>query len=83
MNIGALREILKNYADDTPCSYDLWLPNDVRDLVAAEMPDESPITDAEIEDTLDAVFRRRDAEYGTTWQTIKDCLPDSVTDRMM
>lgn len=83
MTIKALKQILEGYDDATPCSYDLWLPNDVRDLVVAEMPEEAPITDEEIEDTLDTVFRRRDAEYGTTWQTIKDCLPESVTERML
>jgi hypothetical protein len=82
MTIGALKEILKGYSDDTPCSYELWLPEDVRSLVAEEMPEDSPITDEEVEETLETIFRRRDAEYGTTWQTVKDCLPESVTSRM-
>lgn len=83
MNIGALKEILNGYDDDTPCSYDLWLPNDVRDIVAVDMPYQAPITDEEVEETLNTVFRLRNAEYGTSWQTIKDCLPESVTNRMI
>jgi hypothetical protein len=85
MTIGDLIKSLQKYPPETPCSYDLWVPDDVRAAAADYLPaegEEGAITDEEIAETLATVFRRRDASIGTTWQTLVDCMPGSVQDRM-
>lgn len=85
MTVGNLIKHLEGYDPETPCSYDLWLPDDVRTIAADHLPvDEAAggITDEEIEETLERVYKLRDAEFGTTWQTLVDCMPESVQNRM-
>jgi len=76
MNIGELKKLLEEYPDDTPCAYDLWLPDDVRDVFASSQEDggistESVITDDDIAAILGQVEKDKDAEYGISWETIK------------
>ena len=66
MNIKDLIEHLETYDPETPCAYDLWLPDDVKCV------DETrEFTDDEIANVLDHVQDTRDATLGINWDTLE------------
>jgi hypothetical protein len=69
MKIGDLIERLKQYDDQTPCAYSLWLPHDIRD--AGELRGENPLTESDIEEILDSVQRQQDASIGINHDVIE------------
>lgn len=73
--IRDLKKRLEEYDDDTPCAYALWLPEDVREQVAAWLHE---ISDEDVETTLDTMHRRHDATIGMNWDVLEACVPDHL-----
>ena len=72
MTIGDLiTHLVKNYSDDTPVAFSLWLPADVEhiaDKIGVEL------TTEQIADVLCLVDNAHDAELGISWTTIENAV---------
>jgi len=78
MTIRELREHIKDYDDNMPCAWALWLPSDVR---AIELVEKVELLDEEVEEILDDVHSHQDAEFGITWESIRCAVQDFVRDK--
>ena len=78
MTIKELREHIKEYGNDLPCAWALWLPGDVKNIAVQEQVE---LSDEEIGEILDDVHCNQDAEFGITWESIRCAVQDFVGDR--
>lgn len=80
MNIGKLRKEIEGLPDDTPCCYDLWFAEDVREHMAGRL--NTPLWDEEAAAIVRNMHNKQDASRGISWDSIEECLPDSVRERL-
>ncbi len=71
MTIKQLKKLLEAYDDDTPCAYDIWLPEDVKSHAG-------DVTSEQIAETLSNMQRRKDASIGLNWDVLNACLPAGI-----
>lgn len=82
MNVRDLKEKLERRPDDTPVCATLWWPEEIEDFVNGDLPENEPITGDEVKETLLRMYYQQDCKNGINWEFIRECLPDSVKNRL-
>lgn len=78
MTIKELKEHIKDYDDDMPCAYALWLPSDVGEIAESEKVE---LSGKEVGEILDDVHSSQDAEFGISWGSLRCAVKDFVGDK--
>lgn len=69
---------LRTFHPQTPCAFDLWVPDDVKqEAREAGYPD---ITDEEVATVLERVHAKQDATIGINWDVLRSWIGE-VCDR--
>jgi hypothetical protein len=65
VNIAELKEKLSRYPDDMMIACILWIPEDVK--MRAKDEHDLQLTDEQVNEVMDGLYRHRDCSYGITW----------------
>jgi hypothetical protein len=77
-----IQALIEQNGENTPIAYTLWQPSDVEEYFDGRLPDNKPLTEEEIEHTLNAMQHNQDAQRGLPEEMIGEEAPDSVKFRL-
>lgn len=78
MTIKELKEHIKDYDDDLPCAWALWLPSDVGEIAESEKVE---LSSEEVGEILDVVHSHQRTEFGFYWDSLRYAVQDFVREK--